>query len=382
MRAIIFLTLIALFCLPVLANQEDVLPFVYVTTLASAAYQYDMFVMDARSGEGMYSVIGEDYDCPYSISEDRNWLLYSQNSNSRLTADNFIMNLNTGESASINVSRAWWVMGNHDFSQIASIQWDYRNWDARLNVLPRSRGYPLTVTEDEGGDIFLMRFVGDDLLFVRLEDDAIIFNRWNGTSLYTRLFSRWGSDNISLDISADGNFLKVLYPHNGAFPILSILDTRTGDAQDIILPRLGVINYVAWMPNSNSFAYISNYGGVWFYDTELGEVRELLAEEEELWYSDLHWSPDASYMMFNQSYETGVSLRLIDMSSGIVSGPSTFGDVWDVEWLSTTEFVYDFAEFDDVSREFDIFYYNASTGEERQLTDTDELNETLYCGWG
>src|SRR5688572_11037243 len=99
MRGLIFLMVLAVFCLPALANQEDVLPFAYV--MQQVETRYDLFVMDARSGEEMYSIVGEDYDCPYSISEDKNWLLYSHGRDSRIGANTSLMNLATGEIRSI-----------------------------------------------------------------------------------------------------------------------------------------------------------------------------------------------------------------------------------------------------------------------------------------
>jgi hypothetical protein len=393
MRAIALLSFIALFCLPVAANQEDegVLPFAYVTS--NTETRYDLFVMDARSGEALYSVVGEDYDCPYSVSEDRNWLLYSYGRDSRIGANTSMMNLATGEISSIGSLNTHFITGNHDFSQLAYISWHNYNQDSYLDVLEPSSGYTRMLVEEAAYKVELMRFVGDDLLFVMLEDDAIIFNRWDGTSLDTRSFYRRDGQTFGLNISSDGNFLNVLYRFSRLPNVLSVIDTETGNTEDIELPIIGGISSVEWMPNSNSFAYIGDNEAVWFYNALSGEAEEILEYETTSFdgihilnssFTNLVWSPDGAYLMATQSFEIGATISLIEMSTGIVRDAIPLGDVWDVQWLSATEFVYDFDGYDEYLREddFDIFYYNVSTGERLQLTHTDELNETLYCGWG
>lgn len=52
------------------------LPFAYVVLESEGKSDYDLYVMDAFSGEIMYRATSPEYDCVESISPNGQWLSY------------------------------------------------------------------------------------------------------------------------------------------------------------------------------------------------------------------------------------------------------------------------------------------------------------------
>jgi hypothetical protein len=60
------------------SDDSSILPLPYVTY---SERDFDLHVMDLNTGEIIVTVSTEQYDCPLSLSPDKQWLLYSQGSN-------------------------------------------------------------------------------------------------------------------------------------------------------------------------------------------------------------------------------------------------------------------------------------------------------------
>jgi hypothetical protein len=380
MRAIIFLTLIALFCLPVIANQEDeeVLPFAYVTERNGF---YDLHLMDAHSGTMLYELSSEIHDCGRIVSkEDGIWLLQSQSSNNtNIPSDYKLIELET--------SREWYL--GYGFIRFLGFSEDMRKF-AFLNM---DEGllhfYDLDAEEldrniSETNQINTAQFFGNELVYVTRDRESVFLNRWDGTNFQETSFDSIPSSGF--DVSFHENYLRMVFYRHEELSLIALVDMNTSERTDY---EIELTDFPDWLPDSLSqFAYIDVENSIWVYDLESGDREFLVEVPDDYNHSPyISWSPYGQYLAIYQEHAGGtflesIELNLLNLETNSLSYVmDSYSFNWGMRWLSATELVYSY-----VSRqsggEFDIFYEDLVTGASTNLTNSPEVNELFDCAIG
>jgi WD40 repeat protein len=390
MRLLAFLLLLVfLFAVPTLA-QAPILPFAYVTMGSTGQ---DLHLMNASTGENLYDFATARDDCPIDLSANGRWFAYWSNEDG--FAHNYMLDIETGEIESLANGLLRKVVWSAGYNYVAYLYQDFVGYVGNVNTVylyQMENGEELLVDEMQATifvEQYAIQFLGSRLLYASINSTRGIveFKTWEGGYLDTEYFEdeafKVGNQiGSQIAFSPNGQYLSIYNFHEGG---ISLLNLETGDVH-VTNPKQESYQYsFQWLPNeAATFLYL--------YKTEDLVIPEmyharLASESQPLSMGDYSFflSPDGTqlvYRFFSDDDDNSVNLRLLNLQSHeLTEIAETYRWSSDVRWLSETQFVYVHREpLNEGFRE--IFLYDVETGENRQLTDSPNVQESFECFLG
>jgi Tol biopolymer transport system component len=196
------------------------------------------------------------------------------------------------------------------------------------------------VTDDKGEDIWpVWSPAGTHIAFYSDRDgdmDLYIVETTNNKLL--NLSDDENDDLVRFNWSPDGS--RIAFDSRSASGSYEILVSNLNDKTPISITEDGVRQSgPVWSPDGNNIAYAVENMGLVIADLRTGQITQLL--EDEMWVSDLDWSPDGQWIVFETARPDGtVRIDVIDID-GSQRYESICGDLLAVNpvWSSTGEWI-------------------------------------------
>jgi hypothetical protein len=387
MRALSLLILLSLLCWPVLATDEEtVLPFAYVTM---DSVGQDLHLMDASTGEILYDFATSGDDCAINLSENGRWFAYWDNAGD--FSQNYMLDMETGEIRDLANGLLRKVLWSAGYNYVAYLYQHHVSGEGNVNtvyVYEMDSGEEVLVDEMQATGFveqYAIQFLGNQLLYASINsaNGIVEFSIWDGDELDTERFEdeafKKGSE---IAFSPNGQYLSI---YNSIAGGMSILNLETGETNAINFEQESYEQRFQWLPNeAASLLYLYTTG-----DLIIPEIYQArLASEGQpisMGAYEFYISPDGNQLVYefvSEEDDASANLRLLNLQSHEVSEiVETYRWSSDVRWLSETQFVYVHREpLNEGFRE--IFLYDVLTGENRQLTDSPNVQESFECFLG
>jgi hypothetical protein len=384
MRVLAFLSLLFfLFAMPSIA-QTPSLPFAYVT-MDSAGQ--DLHLMDASTGNILYDFATARDDCPLDLSENGRWFAFWDNAGD--FSQNYMLDMETGEIRDLANGLLRKVLWSAGYNYVAYVYQHRVSGEGNVNtvyVYEMDSGEEVLVDEMQATifvEQYAIQFLGNHLLYASLnsKDGIVEFSRWDGEDLDTERFEdeafKKGSE---MAFSPNGQYLSIYNSSHGG---MSLVNLETGDINVLNVEQESYQILFQWLPNEAA-SLLNLHGQV--VTPEIYQAR--LASESQpisMGAYKFYLSPDGTQLVYEfvtSDDDNTAELRLLNIASQeFIDIVETYRWSSDVRWLSETEFVYVHREpLNEGFRE--IFLYDVLTGENRQLTDSPNVQESFECFLG